>query len=85
MEATQIILLVALALSLGLLWYFLRRAILKIGEPYDALREEMEDIRIELSAKIKSGTCTKETISSLVARFNKNARKLRMPEFERES
>jgi len=83
MELNQIILLVVLALSLGLLWYFLRRAILKVGEPYDTMRKKMEEIRCTLDAEVRSGEYSEERLSSTIAHFDGVAKRLRMPEFSR--
>lgn len=65
--------------------FFILKATFKFGEPYSTLREEMEQIRGKLGAEIKAGKYTEERLSSTIASFNREAKRLRMPEFERES
>lgn len=65
--------------------FFILKVIFRFGEPYGTLREEMEVLRCRLSVEIKTGKYTEAEISSVLADFDREAKRLRMPVFKGES
>ncbi len=61
--------------------FFVLKVIFKFGEPYNTLREKMEELRVRLSIEAKSGRYDRKSFPSVITSFNEVAKKLRIPKF----